>query len=500
MLLALAACHADDLDGQPFSAVTPTPDSAEATFSAPAGWGTCASLRALSVPPGDDYERYSSELQDDRWGSVLTASTAVEVDEDWSSVSSLVRTAADDTTWTAHLEGQGSPSMGAVAWTEEGGVLFGAAWREPATFTSGTGEELSLEHTGDTADSLIGVLGPDGRLLELTTYVGVTVSVRAVLPGGDRVLTGTIAEEVTLGSGDGQRSVLFPEGVDVLSFFARVRADGSVAWIQAVWGTESVGIGRVVHEAESDALTVALWVDGAGVAVLGAGQPGEVHIEPAGSVALVARYSGDGVLQWVAQAGGTGASAQQLIALPGGEVLAGGHYNGTVTFGRDEPNEISFVTDSNGDGWMARFAADGQLRWATVAHSPGCCNGAWMGTLRTAGDEILWLSTFYQQVEFGVGEPGRLGFSSPENRAGFLARFDLQDGTFRCAVIVRAVDRGEDFGIVWPTSLVPRPDSGWDVLGYAQGTVTFGEGAGVQVIDTVHEDPFRMTVDLLPEP
>ncbi len=83
--------------------------------------------------------------------------------------------------------------------------------------------------------------------------------------------------------------------------------------------------------------------------------------------------SGKGTLQWVKATAGTGsAAAEEVVVNKEGETIAVGYMSGSVTFGLGEATETTLVASSMIGGlFVARYAADGALQWATGADASG---------------------------------------------------------------------------------------------------------------------------------
>ena len=158
-------------------------------------------------------------------------------------------------------------------------------------------------------------------------------------------------------------------------FLARFDAGGTLRWAKRARVNSSpaasIGISfSVAALPDEGALVTGTFFS---PATFGPGEAGQAILTTPGGpfAAFLARYNADGTLRWAKRAGGDPSSFAQGIsvaALPDGEALATGTYFGTATFGPGEPGEALLTGAGTGGGmFLARYHADGTLRWATRA-------------------------------------------------------------------------------------------------------------------------------------
>lgn len=94
-------------------------------------------------------------------------------------------------------------------------------------------------------------------------------------------------------------------------------------------------------------------------------ESGEVVVEPFDDFDwALAKFSSDGDFIWarmVPTGAGTGGGE---LAMIDGDVAAVGAFSGSATFGQNEPNAVTLVAKTPWDCFLARYAPDGNLRWA----------------------------------------------------------------------------------------------------------------------------------------
>ena len=180
-------------------------------------------------------------------------------------------------------------------------------------------------------------------------------------------------------------------------------------------------------------------------------------------------------LQWVRQAGGEGVSDVWGIAvLPDGSSIVAGSFTGSMTFGEDEPQETTFVTEGNPESYedifIARYGPDGTLAWARRAGSSGdelaydiaaLPDGSSFITGTIAGDSV-----------FGEGEENETTLANDHDGV-FIARYEA-DGTLAWA---RRADGLVSVGY----AVAPFSDGSVLVSGWFDGTAVFGSGEAGEV-------------------
>jgi len=104
-----------------------------------------------------------------------------------------------------------------------------------------------------------------------------------------------------------------------------------------------------------------------GNAVFGYGETNQTQLVSGGlSDPFLARFAADGTLDWATSASGAfwGDEAEHVAAFADGSSVIAGRHGSSITFGQGEDNE-TVLTDAEGDRFIARYAADGSLDWAT---------------------------------------------------------------------------------------------------------------------------------------
>ncbi|NBC05916.1 MAG: hypothetical protein GVY26_01845, partial [Bacteroidetes bacterium] len=177
----------------------------------------------------------------------------------------------------------------------------------------------------------------------------------AQLPNGDIALSGAFWFSLPLGD------TTLEAGSSVRSLFlARVRADGQLRWAQRFSGDGLKQIGDIRSTADGGLVMAGYFENDLQLGdslLISAAEPGSTSL-------FVARFNGDGGLQWVQQAGNTGNTRVEAMALaPDGTIAVGGNFDGTFSLAGSALDAGFFDTDV----FVAAFSADGTPLWARDA-------------------------------------------------------------------------------------------------------------------------------------
>jgi len=213
-------------------------------------------------------------------------------------------------------------------------------------------------------------------------------------------------------------TVFFAEGPANV-FVARYDAGGTFRWVWKGGGPNyDAGTGVVVNEAGD--LFVAGYYQGPFVVAPGDTLPATNYL---GDV-WVARFTGDGALVWVRSAGGSGRDEAGGIALaPNGDVVIGGLFSSTATFGN-----ARLTAAGTSDLFLAQYRSNGDLVGAIggggqgedfgygVAVGPtsqSCVVGSFQGTASFGTHDIAGAGGTDVAIAAGVVNTGAVRAGDP---------------------------------------------------------------------------------------
>jgi hypothetical protein len=295
--------------------------------------------------------------------------------------------------------------------------------------------------------------GPEGIISE--HGYGITS-----LSDNSTVVTGVFGGSATFGPGEPNQTVLTSAGgYDI--FIAKYNPDGTLAWANRAGGSEG-DYGRGITTL-SDNSTVMIG-SYTGPATFGGGFPQSLT----GSGSFIARYNSNGTLAWVKRV--SYSSGACVTALSDNSTVLTGHFDGSDTFGEDEPNETVLISAGSSDIFIARYNPDGTLAWAKRA---GGLNGDGGNGITTLSDNsTIVTGSFSGSATFGLTEPNQTTLNSAGSHSDiFIARYN-SNGTLAWAKRAGGVGYQESYGI---TTLSDNSTVVTGFFGYL-GSATFGPG------------------------
>jgi len=216
---------------------------------------------------------------------------------------------------------------------------------------------------------------------------------------------------------------------------------------------------------------------------------------------FVAKYDGDGELEWARRGGGPslfdGALSVATLG-DGSAVLTGllGYDSSTwASFDGATPEEVT-LNEGGRRLFIARYASDGTIVW--VRTDGGGEEGASDAeTIAAAGDSIVLAGRFYGTSTFGTGDDNEVELDSNGSEDIFLASY-TSDGSLAWVKRPDGNHENED----GPSGLIPdkldldaREDGSSLLTGYFMGTITFGLGEPEEtVLDSVDQGENDMFV------
>lgn len=286
---------------------------------------------------------------------------------------------------------------------------------------------------------------------------------------GHSYVTGYFHDTATFGAGEANETVLQAASTDV--FVTKFAPDGSLIWATKVGGGPfGIGDGIAVDPDGNSYVTGYFQ----GMATFGQGEANETVLRGGDSTdAFVAKFTQDGTLQWAARAGGANESFSfglGIAADPGGNSYVTGYFRGRSTFGAGEANETVLEAVSDSDVFVAKYAPDGKLVWATSAGGAKADLGFGIATDPLGNSYVA--GYFTDSATLGEGQANETVLETAEageRLSGFVAKY-ARDGTLVWAKSAAVADFSAALGV----AADPRGNS--YVIGTFEGMATFGAG------------------------
>jgi len=135
-----------------------------------------------------------------------------------------------------------------------------------------------------------------------------------------------------------------------------------------------------------------------------------------------------GTLIWARRAGGPGVDVASDVAVdPEGRLVVVGGYSEAATFGAGEPNETTVEALGAGDGFVARYAPDGNFETVRQMGGTSAQSGDAVNHVAfTAGGSMLMAGKFSDVVVFGAGEPDGVELRTVAGWDAFVVSYDAR--------------------------------------------------------------------------
>ncbi len=312
-----------------------------------------------------------------------------------------------------------------------GSFIAAGVYQATATFGAGESSETALTAAG-IADVFLAKFNSDGTVAWAKSAGGANgdrAQAIEALAGGSFLLTGYFSSSATWGAGESSESTLDAAGMTD-AFLARYNDDGTVAWVKRAGGTGSDEGIDLATAADGTTILVGAFEETAVFGLGETNQT--TLVSAGGSDGFFAKYNPDGTIAWAKKIGGSGQdSVRGVSLLADGSFLVAGHLSGTVVFGMGEPNETHsdgtwgvFLAKYDGDGqlqWAKGISKDGESK-VEIGGISGLSDGSFRITGGLGGSG---------SIVFGKGESDGVSVSSGDlyNHA-YVAGYD-PDGAFK---------------------------------------------------------------------
>ncbi|MGE0716270.1 MAG: Ig-like domain-containing protein [Alphaproteobacteria bacterium] len=352
----------------------------------------------------------------------------------------------------------------------------------PGTVALVTADNSHFLARYDQSGSLVWALGADAAS---TGSEGVAIAI----DGAENVyLIGSFVGTVDLDPGPG--TVELATSGTGARFVAKYDSAGDLLWARdfdAEPGAGSASPTGIAAEASGGFYLAGSF---AGTADLDPGPGMTVLVAEGGQDHFVAKFDGDGTLQWVRSSyGSSGTETADAVAIDaGGNVVVAGWFSGTVDFDPAVSTAELVGTGGFRDHFVAKYDAGGSLLWYTGSGASTAEESA----LAVAGDgfgNVFVGGEFKGTVDFDPG-PGTALAVNPFADAGhFLAKYDSDGGL---QWVVSGVGKNASSAI---TSIASDTFGNTYVTGTFQGTIDFDPGPGTATLVSVSGDHFVARFD-----
>ncbi len=319
----------------------------------------------------------------------------------------------------------------AIAVDDAGNSYITGAFHFTATFGDGEANETNLTSAG-SEDAFLAKYDTNG-LLQWAKRAGGAggrfFSDRgkdiAIDDAGNSYVTGYFNGAATFGSGEANATILNSSGSEDI-FLAKYDGNGLLQWAKSA-GSSAGDMGNSIDiDDNGNSYITGYFSD---MATFGSGETNATTLNSAGSFdSYFAKYNGNGLLQWVKQAGGTGLEESAALALDGNEnSYITGSFRDVATFGSGEANETMLTATGVSDIYLVKLDKDGVLQWVI-----GVGNTSFTGGygIATDADGNIYVVGLYRgaDVTFGSGTANETTLSYIGGIDMFIVKYSGGDG------------------------------------------------------------------------
>jgi Beta-propeller repeat len=434
---------------------------------------------------------------------------------------------AQELDWATSAGGPSSFAQGNGIATDPRGNSYVTGFFE-GTATFGAGEAHETVLAAESSDVFVAKYNRHGALLWATSAGGTIVDRSngiAMDFRGNSYVTGFFAGTATFGAGEANETVLEDAGGSDM-FVAKYDRDGDLLWATSAGGPVVAQGTGIATDPRGNSYVTGFF---AGTATFGAGEANETVLTSDSNDLFVAKYDRDGTLLWVTSAssvkGPKPLDPSPIFGIatdPRGNSYVTGLFQGTATFGAGEANEtvLSAGGASLVDVFVAKYAPDGTLLWATSAGGPAPDTAFAIATDPRGNSYVT--GAFAGTATFGAGEANETVLEADPSNV-FVAKYD-RDGALLWARTAGSISgnfgqggiatdprgnsyvSGSDSGnvfvakyapdgaLLWVTSagspssfaqgndIARHPSGNTYVTGFFRGTATFGAGEANETV------------------
>ncbi|RFS17912.1 SBBP repeat-containing protein [Emticicia sp. C21] len=261
---------------------------------------------------------------------------------------------------------------------------------------------------------------------------------------GNIYVTGTFDNTITIGN------TTFTDGGQTDIFIAKYNKNGELLWAKKEGQSDAEGTYGITVDANGNVFIAGYFYNSTSI--------GNTTLTSAGNQDFfVAKYSTNGVFQWVQKGGGNQPDLiSSLVTDANGNVYVGGYFRNTATF-----NNISVVSEGLDDIFLAKYASTGDIQWVRRAGGP---NSDKCGKIAIDMDENIYMTGSFQgTVNFGNITITGGGFADM-----FIAKCNTTTAAWEW--VKRGGGGGNDYGKALAISVT----GDIIVAGTFEGTATFG--------------------------
>lgn len=270
------------------------------------------------------------------------------------------------------------------------------------TLSIGEGENSVILYGEGESDTFLAKYDENGNLLWAIQTINThwhnfdRLQGIAIDQAGHTFATGYFRGVTTFGAGDNAITLASKAFGDL--YLAKYDVEGNLLWVKSAGGNFADSGNSVVVDAAGNAIVTGAFFsdsitfgEGGDAITLTGSQRGDGY---------VAKYTPDGRLIWVKQAGSV--NAEHIVLDASGNSIITGFFRFTATFGEGDSLTTLESTNGSRDMFLAKYDSEGELLWVNSAGGTSSDGGE--GIIVDANGSIHVLGKFIGPITIGQGE------------------------------------------------------------------------------------------------
>jgi len=338
----------------------------------------------------------------------------------------VARYNADGTlAWVTRANGPLFEACRGIASFPDGSCVLTGFFEDRLTFGEDEDNQTNLIND-EIADVFVARYNADGTLAWAKQAGGAetcTGNGIAAFTDGSCVVAMRIEGTATIGSGEVNEINLTSDGQNDISV-ARYNADGTLAWAKRAGGLSGDTPWGIATYADGSCVVAGSMSD---VATFGPGEVNETRLTATGEFdVFVARFNANGTLAWAKHAGGIMQDvARDITAFPDGSSVITGRFGDTATFALGEFGETQITSEGKTDIFIARYRANGEVRWAEQVGGVSSDQGEALASFDDGS--FIVTGRFQDTATFHKGGEGETQLVSVGGQDIFVSRYRARE-------------------------------------------------------------------------
>ena len=323
--------------------------------------------------------------------------------------------------WAKQIGGIGIDNGNGISTDDLGLVYVTGDFQDSAQFAIGEPAETTLV-AHDFIDLYLAKFDQDGNLVWVVQAGGESTDSGNDLvidDSGNSYIAGHFYQTLIFNEGLASEVTLESGGQDDM-FTAKFDNNGQFLWAKSAGSFEEDNAESIAKDALGNIYITGYFSE---AMTFEEGEVNEITLFSIDATDIfIAKYSPNGVLQWVRQAGGTSTQEARAITLDlAGNIYITGHYQDTMIFGEGGPT--GFTAQGGRDIFLAMYGSNGSFQLAKSAGGLYDIEEG-LGVAVNGSGQIYLTGRFGEIATFGENQDNEANLTSNGDTDVFIAKFN----------------------------------------------------------------------------